>query len=87
VTWVGCAQIEVIWARVFRCRCTAFVDAPGGVFDPDAVGEYNFAIQVSRSGFGVETVAMDVQVVPEPGTALLMGLGLVGLAACRVARR
>ncbi len=53
-----------------------FVDAPAGAFDPNALGEYNFAIQVSRSGFGIETVAMDVQVVPEPGT----GLGLAALA-------
>ncbi|MHA7837929.1 MAG: PEP-CTERM sorting domain-containing protein [bacterium] len=61
-----------------------FVDAPAGSFDPNALGEYNFAIQVSSAGgFGVETVAMDVQVVPEPGTALLLGLGLAGLSTAR----
>ena len=60
-----------------------FVDAPGGSFDQNALGEYNFAIQVSSLGFGVETVAMDVQVVPEPGTALLVGLGLGVLASRR----
>jgi hypothetical protein len=53
-----------------------FVDAPGGAFDPNALGEYNFGIQVSRAGWGIETVAMDVQVVPEPGTAILIGLGV-----------
>lgn len=65
-----------------------FIDAPSGSFDPTALGEYNFAIQVSRAGFGIETVAMDVQVVPEPGTALLLGLGLAGLSRrSRSARR
>lgn len=64
-----------------------FVDAPAGSFDQNALGEYNFAIQVSSAGgFGVETVAMDVQVVPEPGTALLLGLGLGILATRRGAR-
>jgi len=58
-----------------------FLSAPGGAFDPNIVGEYNFGIQVSRAGWGIETVAMDVQAVPEPGTALLFGLGLAGLAA------
>ncbi|MFK7894521.1 MAG: PEP-CTERM sorting domain-containing protein [Myxococcota bacterium] len=63
------------------------VTPPAGSFDANALGEYNFAIQVSRAGFSVETVAMDVQVVPEPSTALLMGLGLAGLAQRRRAFR
>lgn len=58
-----------------------FIDAPAGAFDPDALGEYNFAITVTASGFPVETVAMDVQVVPEPGTLLLLAAGLSALAA------
>ncbi len=62
-----------------------FIDAPVGSFDPNVLGEYNFAIQVSGAGgFGIETVAMDVQVVPEPGTALLLGLGLAGLSTARL---
>lgn len=64
-----------------------FINAPGGSFDPDALGEYNFAIQVSQptSGFGVETVAMDVQVVPEPAS-MIMALA-TGSAICLVRRR
>ncbi len=64
-----------------------FITAPGGAFDPNATGEYNFGIQVSRNGWGVETVAMDVQVVPEPATALLFGLGLAGLSSAGRRRR
>jgi len=64
-----------------------FIDAPAGSFDPNVLGEYNFAVQVSSAGgFGVETVAMDVQVVPEPGTALLIGLGLAGLSTASRSR-
>lgn len=51
------------------------ITPPPGAFDPNALGEYNFAIQVSRAGFGVEAVAMDVQVVPEPAGLTLLGLG------------
>lgn len=62
--------------------------APPGSFDPNALGEYNFAITVSRPGFfPLETVAMDVQVVPEPGTALLLTLGLAGLGRAAGVRR
>jgi hypothetical protein len=50
------------------------------LFDPNALGEYNFAIQVSRDGWGVESVRMDVQVVPIPAAAWLFGgaLGFLG---------
>lgn len=50
-------------------------------FNPNASGEYNFSIRVSREGWGVESVAMDVQVVPVPAAAWLFGsaLGLAGL--------
>lgn len=61
-----------------------FVTAPGGAFtsfNPNAVGEYNFAIQVTRAGWNVENVRMDVQVVPVPAAVWLFGsaLGLVGV--------
>ncbi|MEM9346552.1 MAG: PEP-CTERM sorting domain-containing protein [Planctomycetota bacterium] len=46
-------------------------------FDPNAEGEYTFAIVASDpiSGFAVEIVAIDVQVVPEPTSLALLGLG------------
>jgi hypothetical protein len=56
-----------------------FITPPAGAFNPNATGEYNFGIQVSKDGWGVETVAMDVQVVPEPATAVLLGAGLVAM--------
>ena len=61
------------------------ISPPAGAFDPNAAGEYNFGIQVSRAGWGVETVAMDVQVeqavvIPEPATIALAGLALMALA-------
>ncbi len=51
------------------------ISPPAGSFDPNALGEYNFGIQVSRAGWGVETVAMDVQVIPEPASLALLLLG------------
>jgi hypothetical protein len=65
-----------------------YLTAPGGAFtsfNPNATGEYNFAIQVSRAGWSVEQVRMDVQVVPVPAAVWLFGsaLGLMGLARRR----
>ena len=62
-----------------------FITAPAGSFDPDALGEYNFAITISRSGFPIETVAMDVQVIPEPAT-MATALAAAG-AFCLMRRR
>lgn len=59
------------------------VTPPAGSFDPNDLGEYNFGIQVSRDGWGVETVAMDVQVVPEPASLSLAALG----SLCLLGRR
>ncbi|MCL4721144.1 MAG: VPLPA-CTERM sorting domain-containing protein [Gammaproteobacteria bacterium] len=61
-----------------------FITAPGGAFtsfNPNALGEYNFAIQVTRAGWSIEQVRMDVQVIPVPAAVWLFGsaLGLVGL--------
>lgn len=62
------------------------ITPPGGTFDPNAIGNYQFAIQVSGGGFNLETVAMEVQTVPVPAAVWLFGsglLGLVGIARCR----
>ncbi len=56
-----------------------FVTPPAGVFDENATGEYNFAITVSSGGFPLETVAIDVQVVPEPTTLALVAFGICAL--------
>jgi hypothetical protein len=63
-----------------------YLTAPGySPFDPNTIGEYNFAIQVTRAGWNVEQVRMDVQVVPIPPAVWLFGTGLFGLVA--IARR
>ena len=54
-------------------------------FDPNAIGEYQFAIQVAGGGFNLETVAMEVHTVPVPAAVWLFGSGLIGLAG--IARR
>ena len=60
-----------------------FIKPPGGAFDPNALGEYNFGIQVTRAGWGIETVAMDVRVIPEPASLALMTLGGIALISRR----
>ena len=64
---------------------TGLINAPAGSFNPNALGEYNFGISVGQSGWGVENVRMDVQVVPIPTAVWLFGSGLLGLAG--IARR
>ncbi len=64
-----------------------YIVPPAGSFDPNALGEYNFGIQVSKDGWGIETVAMDVQVVPEPSTLALMAVGLVAVLVRRRRKR
>ena len=63
-----------------------FIFPPAGTFDPNALGEYNFALTVAQpGGFGIETVAIDVAVVPAPATLAM--LAPLGLAATRRRRR
>jgi len=65
-----------------------FVDAPDTVFDPNAVGNYQYAITVTRTGFPVDTVAMEVNTVPVPASIWLLGsaIGLLGWIRRRMAR-
>lgn len=62
-----------------------FITAPSGVFDPNAIGEYNFALSVSNAGFPVEIVAIDVQTqsIPEPASLAMLSLAGFGLLATR----
>ncbi|MEM6799637.1 MAG: PEP-CTERM sorting domain-containing protein [Planctomycetota bacterium] len=65
------------------------VTPPAGLsFDPGVAGEYTFAIGVSKPGppgfgFPIESVAIDVVVVPEPATASLAGFAMMGLLGAR----
>lgn len=60
-----------------------FVDAPATAFDPNATGFYQYAITVSKGGFPLDSVAMQVQVVPVPAAAWLFGSALGLLAWVR----
>jgi len=57
------------------------ITAPGGAFNPNALGNYQFALTVSSGGFPLDSVAMEVQVVPVPAAVWLFGsaLGLIGV--------
>ena len=60
--------------------------APAGTFDPNAAGQYTFALRAySDANFTnlVASAAIAVNVVPEPGTFALASLALLGLVAAR----
>lgn len=53
-------------------------------FDPNAAGEYALMLRVSdETGDVLATSSILVQVIPEPGSLALVGLGLMGLAGAR----
>lgn len=57
--------------------------APGGAFDPTAAGQYTFQLTARTvAGDVLEKTAIQVNVngVPEPGSLMLAGLALAGLA-------
>lgn len=59
---------------------------PTGTFDPNAAGQYTFALRAYRDANFTDLVgstAIAVNVVPEPGTFALAGLALLGLATAR----
>ena len=64
---------------------TPFVTPPAGVFDPNALGNYQFAIRAARDpfGFAVDAVAIEVQTVPVPAALPLLGLASAVLGFSR----
>ena len=54
-------------------------------FDPNVIGEYQFLMHLSGGNIPLETVAIEVQVVPVPPAVWLFGSGLIGLVG--IARR
>lgn len=65
--------------------------APGGIFNPDAAGEYTFRLTAFSGGpanviaaqTAIRVNVVDQQQVPEPASLALVGMALLGAAAAR----
>lgn len=70
---LGAAQVQLVFEAT----------APGSVqLTLGALADFGDGVILPGGGVGVSiNDTLDITVVPEPGTALLMGLGLAGLAA------
>ena len=68
-----------------------FVTPPTGSFtpfNPNALGEYTFSLAaIGQDGFEIGRSAINVSVVPEPGTYALMLAGLCGIGFLAHSRR
>jgi len=59
---------------------------PPGSFDPEAAGEYSFALSASNTSGELGRAAIRVEVVPAPAPLALVAAGLLGMGAARARR-
>ena len=64
----------VVWGMLFSAPCAASQDAP-----------YAYMTDLQEAGVSIANTIGGVSSLPEPGTMLLLGIGLLGLA--RINRR
>jgi hypothetical protein len=68
-------------------NATTGITPPPGAFDPNAGGEYTFALRyIDDAGSNLAQAAINVD-LPEPGTLAVIGLGLAGLGLLRRRKR